>query len=158
MTEEMPTEGQPAPDFTLPSTEGRDISLKDLRGKNVVLYFYPKDDTPGCTKEACSFRDSLKAFEEAGAAVLGISLDDLKSHEKFRSKYDLSFPLLSDTDAHVAKAYGVYRKKKLYGREFWGVQRATFVIDKDGIIRKVFPKVKVDGHSEEVLDFIRRNM
>ncbi|MFQ5837716.1 MAG: thioredoxin-dependent thiol peroxidase [Thermoplasmata archaeon] len=158
MTGSQPKEGQPAPEFRLPSTEGKEISLKDLQGRNVVLYFYPRDDTPGCTKEACSFRDTLSAFEETDSVILGVSLDDLKSHEKFRSKHGLPFPLLSDTNGEVSKAYGVYKKKKLYGREFWGIERTTFIIGKDGVIRRVFPRVKVDGHTEEVLDFVRENL
>ncbi len=158
MKAEMPEEGDRAPEFILPSDEGTEVDLKDFRGKNVVLYFYPKDDTPGCTKEACSFRDNLDSFEDLDTVILGVSLDDLDSHGKFRSKYGLTFPLLSDTDAEVSKAYGVYRKKKLYGREFWGIVRSTFIIDKEGIIRKVFPKVKVAGHTEEVFDFIEENL
>ncbi len=158
MADQHPDEGQPAPGFKLPSTEGREISLEDFKGKNVVLYFYPRDNTPGCTKEACSFRDSLNTFQDAETVILGVSLDDLNSHDNFRSKYSLTFPLLSDAEAEVSKAYGVYRKKKLYGREFWGVVRTTFIIDRDGVIRKVFPKVRVDGHTEEVMDFIKENL
>ncbi len=158
MEEAIPAEGQPAPAFDLPSTEGRNISLEDFKGKNIVLYFYPRDDTPGCTKEACSFRDNLGSFQGEDTVILGVSLDDLNSHVKFRSKYHLPFPLLSDTEARVSKAYGAYRLKKSYGREYYGIVRSTFIIDKDGILRKVFPRVKVDGHTEEVLDFIRENL
>ncbi len=158
MRDELPREGEPAPDFDLPSTEGRRLSLTEFRGKNVVLYFYPKDNTSGCTKEACSFRDNLGAFDEEGTVILGVSLDGLESHAKFRSKYHLAFPLLSDTDAEVSKAYGAYRLKKMYGKEYWGIVRSTFIIDGDGIVRKVFPKVKVDGHAEEVLAFVRENL
>lgn len=122
------------------------------------MYFYPKDNTPGCTKEACSFRETRAALEDENTVILGVSPDGLASHDRFRSKYDLTFPLLSDTDAKVSKAYGVYQKKKLYGREFWGVVRSTFIIDKEGIVRKVFPKVRVNGHSQEVLDFIKENL
>lgn len=158
MSKSTPKEGDPAPGFSLPSTEGRKISLADLRGKNVVLYFYPKDDTPGCTKEACSFRDNLGAFDNEDTVILGVSLDNLDSHEKFRSKYHLPFPLLSDVDAEVSKAYGAYQLKKSYGREYYGVVRSTFVIDRDGVVRRVFPKVRVDGHTEEVLGFVRQKL
>ncbi len=141
-------EGDPAPDFP-----GR----KDFLGKKkIVLYFYPKDDTPGCTKEACGFRDVSKEIEKAGAAVLGVSLDLLPAHEKFREKYSLPFPLLSDPDAKVSKAFGVYKEKTNYGRTYWGIERTTFVISRDGKIEKIFPKVKVDGHVEEVLKELRR--
>ncbi len=153
---DYPKEGEPAPDFTLPSDQGGEVSLRDLRGRNVVLYFYPKDNTPGCTKEACSFRDHLSNFQKQDTVILGVSLDSLDSHEKFRSKYGLTFPLLSDVDGAVSKAYGAYRKKKLYGREFWGIVRSTFIIDKDGMIRKAYPKVRVDGHTDEVLEFVKR--
>lgn len=158
MSGDRPEVGETPPDWSLPSTEGEEIALRDLRGKNVVLYFYPKDDTPGCTKEACGFRDALPALEAEDTVVLGVSLDDLDSHEKFRGKYDLTFPLLSDKDASVSKAYGVYRKKNMYGREYWGIQRSTFIIDKEGVLRKVYPRVKVDGHSDEVLAFIREHL
>ena len=144
-------EGEPAPDFTLPADDGRTYSLKDLRGKKVVLYFYPKDDTPGCTKEACSFRDNLSRVTSKGAIVLGVSKDDLDSHAKFRKKYSLSFPLLSDPDGKVLEAYGVWKEKSLYGKTFMGVQRSTFIIDENGRIAKVFPKVQVEGHTDEVL-------
>ncbi len=143
--------GDQAPDFSLPNENGKSISLTSLRGKQLVLYFYPKDDTPGCTKEACSFRDSLKRVEKAGSAVLGVSLDDGESHRKFIAKHRLPFPLLSDVNAIVSKAYGVYKQKHMYGKKFWGIERSTFVISEAGIIKAAFRKVKVDGHVDEVL-------
>jgi len=147
----MPTEGEPAPDFRLPADDGKTYALRDLRGKKVVLYFYPKDDTPGCTKEACSFRDNLSRVSSKGAIVLGVSKDDLESHAKFREKYSLSFPLLSDPEGKVLSAYGVWKEKNLYGKTFMGIERTTFVIDEGGRIQKVFPRVKVEGHVDEVL-------
>jgi peroxiredoxin Q/BCP len=147
----MPTEGEPAPDFRLPADDGKTYALRDLRGKKVVLYFYPKDDTPGCTKEACSFRDNLSRVTSKGAIVLGVSKDDLESHAKFREKYSLSFPLLSDPEGKVLSAYGVWKEKNLYGKTFMGIERTTFVIDEGGRIQKVFPRVKVEGHVDEVL-------
>ncbi|TLZ55144.1 MAG: thioredoxin-dependent thiol peroxidase [Methanobacteriota archaeon] len=147
----MPKEGDPAPDFRLPADDGKTYALKDLRGRKVVLYFYPKDDTPGCTKEACSFRDNLSRVQSKGAIVLGVSKDDLASHAKFREKYSLSFPLLSDPEGKVLTAYGVWKEKNLYGKTFMGIERTTFVIDERGRIQKVFPRVKVDGHVDEVL-------
>ena len=147
----MVKEGEPAPDFRLPADDGRTYALKDLRGKKVVLYFYPKDDTPGCTKEACSFRDNLARVTSKGAIVFGVSKDDLDSHAKFRQKYGLTFPLLSDTSGKVLEAYGVWKEKRLYGKTFMGVERTTYVIDENGRIKKVFPRVKVDGHTDEVL-------
>jgi len=152
----MLKEGVAAPDFTLPATGGQTISLSDYKGKNtVVLYFYPKDDTPGCTKEACFFRDMQAEFEAVGAVILGVSIDDVKSHEKFADKHHLPFPLLSDADKTVTSAYGVFKEKSMYGKTFLGVERTTFVIDKDGIIRKIWPKVKVEGHIDEVLRFVK---
>ena len=149
--------GDPAPDFSLPSTEGREISLKEFRGKkNVVLYFYPKDDTPGCTKEACSFRDERPKFEKTAAVILGVSFDGLESHRKFVEKYGLPFTLLSDADKKVAAAYGVYKEKSMYGKTYMGIERSTFVIDKEGRIAEVFRKVKVDGHSDGVLEALAR--
>jgi len=142
--------GDLAPDFKAKSTEGKEMSLKELRGKNVVLYFYPKDDTPGCTREACDFRDNLKRLSAKDTVVFGMSHDSLESHDKFRKKYDLPFSLLSDEDKKISETYGVYKKKSLYGRIFMGIERTTFVIGKDGKIKKIFPKVKVDGHIEEV--------
>ena len=146
--------GDKAPSFTLPSSDGSEVSLSDFKGKNVVLYFYPKDDTPGCTTEACSFRDDLSAFKRKGAVVLGISVDGIESHQKFAEKYSLSFPLLSDEGKKVVKAYGVWKEKNLYGRKYMGTERTTFIIDKRGIITHIFPKVHVDGHSKEVLDIL----
>lgn len=156
MKEKEPKEGEPAPDFSLPSSEGRKISLKDFKGKkSVVLYFYPKDDTPGCTKEACSFRDMIRQFETQDTVILGVSLDDESSHKKFIQKYSLPFTLLSDVDHRVSVAYGVYKEKNMYGKTYWGIERTTFIIDKAGRIAKIFPKVKVDHHINEVLDFIK---
>ena len=144
--------GDPAPDFSLPSTEGREISLKEFRGKkNVVLYFYPKDDTPGCTKEACSFRDNLARVTSRGAVLLGVSRDDVASHEKFRDKFHLNFPLLADVDGRVTEAYGVWKEKTNYGRTYWGIERTTFLIDEEGRISRIWPRVKVDGHTDQVL-------
>ncbi|MFW6039830.1 MAG: thioredoxin-dependent thiol peroxidase [Gemmatimonadota bacterium] len=147
----MLSQGDMAPDFSLSSDRGDTVRLADLRGRRVVLYFYPKDDTSGCTKEACGFRDALPRFDAQGAVVLGVSPDDVGSHEKFRDKYDLNFPLLADPDHAVAEAYGAWGKKKLYGREYEGVLRSTFVIDADGRIEKVYRKVKPAGHAEEIL-------
>jgi len=147
----MPKEGDPAPDFRLPADDGKTYSLKELRGQKVVLYFYPKDDTPGCTKEACSFRDNLARVRSKGAIVLGVSKDDLESHAKFRDKYSLSFPLLSDPEGKVLTAYGVWKEKSLYGKSFMGIERTTYIIGKYGKIEKIFPRVRVDGHVDEVL-------
>lgn len=148
--------GDRAPDFALPALGGKTVSLKDFEGKeNVVLYFYPKDDTPGCTKEACFFRDMQAEFQAAGAAILGVSTDSVASHEKFAEKYHLPFPLLSDEDKAVVQAYDVWKEKDNYGRKYMGVERTTFAIDKQGIIRRIWPKVKVEGHIDEVLDVVR---
>jgi peroxiredoxin Q/BCP len=146
-----PVEGDIAPDFVLPSSTGKDVRLSDLRGKNIVLYFYPKDDTPGCTKEACSFRDNLPRFGALDAVILGVSKDSLESHSDFINKYGLNFTLLSDEDTKVNNLYGTWVEKENYGRKYWGTERSTFVIGKDGRIKKVFRKVKVDGHEDEVL-------
>jgi len=144
--------GEKAPDFSLYDQDKKKIGLRDFIGKQeVVLYFYPKDDTPGCTKEACGFRDSINAFKKKDAVVLGVSNDDQVSHQKFANKYELPFPLLSDVDKKVAEAYGVYKEKSMYGKKYMGIERTTFVIGKDGKVKKIFPKVKVDGHVEEVL-------
>jgi len=143
--------GDKAPDFNLMSDEGEEVHLRDFAGKNVILYFYPKDDTPGCTKEACSFRDENDAFARRRAVILGVSLDDVQSHQSFKEKYGLPFTLLSDPDAAVSKAYDAYKQKNMYGRKFWGIERTTFIIGPDGRVKAVFPKVRVDGHHEEVL-------
>ena len=145
------TVGMMAPEFSLPSTSGRKITLSEFRGKRVVLYFYPKDDTPGCTMEACAFRDHMPRFQFKDAVVLGVSLDDELSHQRFAQKYNLSFPLLSDVDAAVSRQYGTYKEKSLYGRSYWGIERTTFVIDREGRVENVFRRVKVEGHAEEVM-------
>ena len=150
----MIEEGKKAPDFKLASSEGGEVVLKDLRGKIVVLYFYPKDDTPGCTREACAFRDSQAALKKKGVVVLGVSGDSLASHEKFKARYSLNFPLLSDPDKTVAQKYGAWGEKVLYGKKTIGMIRSTFVIDGAGVVRKVFPRVKVDGHAEKVLEAV----
>jgi peroxiredoxin Q/BCP len=150
----MIEEGKKAPDFKLTSSDGGEVRLKDLRGKTVVLYFYPKDDTPGCTREACAFRDSQAALKRKGAVVLGVSGDSVSSHEKFRDKYSLNFPLLSDPDRAVAKKYGAWGEKVMYGKKTVGMIRSTFVIDGEGVVRKVFPRVKVDGHADRVLEAV----
>ncbi|HKV54224.1 MAG TPA: thioredoxin-dependent thiol peroxidase [Candidatus Binataceae bacterium] len=145
-----------APDFELLDQDGKPNSLKQLISRgNVVLYFYPKDMTPGCTTEACSFRDNLDRVRAAGAQVIGVSADTPASHQKFIEKQKLNFPLLSDPANKVTKAFGVYKKKSLYGREFMGIERTTFIIGRDGTVRKVFPKVKVNGHTDEVLTALK---
>ena len=149
-----PKVGDTAPDFSLPSGTGETLALKSLRGKQVVLYFYPKDDTPGCTKEACGFRDDITRIEPANTVVLGVSTDDLTSHQKFSKKYGLPFTLLSDENAAVSKAYGVYKQKSMYGKTYWGIERSTFVIDERGKLKAVFPKVKVEGHVEDVMNVL----
>ena len=144
--------GASAPDFTATTDTGEQISLSSLRGKKVVLYFYPRDNTPGCTQEACDFRDREEALAAKGAVVLGVSTDSAASHEKFKAKHALPFTLLADPDKELVSAYGVYQEKKQYGRSFMGVVRTTFVIDADGLIANVFEKVKVKGHADAVLD------
>jgi peroxiredoxin Q/BCP len=147
--------GTKAPDFSLPDQDGSKVSLKDFRGKHVVLYFYPKDDTSGCTKEACDFRDNLAPIKKARAVVLGVSMDGKASHQKFIAKYGLPFALLSDEDAATCKAYDVYKEKSMYGRKYWGIERSTFVIDGEGRVKALFRKVKVPGHVDEVLTALK---
>ncbi len=152
MTTKQLKEGAPAPDFTLPDQDGKKVKLSDFKGKkNVVLYFYPKDMTPGCTTEACDFSGDSAKFAKKDAVILGVSFDDAASHQKFIAKHKLKLTLLSDLDKKVADKYGVYQEKSLYGRKFMGIVRSTFVIDKQGKLKKIFPKVKVAGHSDEVL-------
>ena len=143
--------GDKAPDFTLPSDGNGTVSLSKLKGKNVVLYFYPRDDTPGCTKEACQFRDAASRYKKADAVVIGVSKDSVASHDKFKKKYELPFTLGSDKELTTAKAYGVWVEKSFMGRKFMGMERATFLIDGKGVIRNIWHKVKVPGHDEEVL-------
>jgi peroxiredoxin Q/BCP len=153
-------EQQLAPDFTLPAVGNDDVvkngqvHLQDLKGRTIVLYFYPKDDTPGCTAEACSFRDADHEMQKRGVVVLGVSADDIASHRKFADKYGLSFPLLADTDTTVSQLYGVWKEKNYAGKTYMGVNRETFLIDKDGIVRKIWPKVKAAEHAQEVLETI----
>ena len=147
----MVAEGQPAPGFTLSDQYGHMQSLESFKGKPIVLYFYPKDDTPGCTTEACAFRDAREDYANAGAVVLGVSPDDTKSHKKFADKFSLDFPLLADLGNTVCEAYGVWKEKSMYGKTYMGVERTTFVIDREGRIAKIFAKVKVDGHSDAIL-------
>lgn len=144
-------EGSTAPGFTLKDDAGEDVSLKDFKGKTVVLYFYPKDDTPGCTKEACDFRDNEKQFKKKDAVILGVSADPVESHGKFKKKYGLPFQLLSDPDKKMIQSYGVWKEKSMYGKKYMGIERTTFVIGPDGKIVKIYPKVSVTGHIEEVL-------
>ena len=147
----MIREGEPAPDFKLESDAGEEVSLSSLRGKPVVLYFYPKDDTPGCTAQACGIRDAYGEFEQAGAVVLGVSPDSVKKHVKFKDKYDLPFTLLADPEHELAEQYGVWGEKKYMGRSYMGVNRTTFVIDADGVVAKVFENVKPLTHADDVL-------
>lgn len=147
----MVTIGQTAPAIELPDQTGETRTLNDFTGQWVALYFYPKDDTPGCTTEACSFRDNLASLQSKGIAVLGVSADDVKSHQKFAQKFELGFPLLADTDHAVSEAYGAWQEKSMYGKKYWGVARITVLIDDQGVVRHLFKKVKPDGHALEVL-------
>ena len=148
-------EGMKAPDFTLPDSQGIDITLSDYKGKNVILYFYPKDNTTGCTLEAVNFRDNYKKIQESNTIILGISKDSIKSHTNFINKYSLPFKLLSDPEGKVCELYGVWKEKSMYGRQYMGIERTTFLIDKEGTILKIFPKVKVKGHVEEIMKYIQ---
>ena len=145
----------PAPSFTLPSTQGGEVSLSSLQGSVVVLFFYPRDDTPGCTKESIGFSEALQAFADAGAQIYGISRDTLAKHEKFTAKHGLTTPLLSDADDTVCEDYGVWKEKNLYGKKHWGIERSTFLIDAEGRIARIWRKVKVPGHVEEVLEAVK---
>jgi len=153
------TVGSAAPDFSAPAvTRAGEVtlSLSDYKGESsLVLYFYPKDETPGCTTEACSFRDLLKDFEAAGSAILGISPDSVDAHKKFIENHSLPFPLLADPDHAIAESYGAWKEKKNYGKTYMGIQRSTFIIDKAGIVQKIYPSVKVDQHAEKVLEFVK---
>ncbi|RKT34549.1 peroxiredoxin Q/BCP [Roseovarius halotolerans] len=151
----MPDPGNIAPDFTLPRDGGTSVTLSALRPAPVVLFFYPRDDTSGCTKEALAFTALKDAFAESGAEVLGISRDTVEKHQKFRDKHDLGVPLLSDADSDICEQYGVWKQKSMYGKTFWGIERTTFLIDGEGRIARVWPKVKVPGHADEVLDAVR---
>jgi thioredoxin-dependent peroxiredoxin len=144
-------EGDKAPEFSAPINGGGQASLSEFAGKNVILYFYPKDDTPGCTKEACAFRDEYSAFKRKGAVVLGVSIDSAKSHDKFINKYKLPFPLLSDEDKRIVEAYGVWGEKRFMGRKYMGTYRVTFLIGPDGVIKRIWPEVKPETHAKEVL-------
>lgn len=151
----MPEISQPAPDFTLPSTDGGDVTLSALQGQPVVLFFYPRDNTPGCTKESIGFSESKAAFEAAGAKVFGISKDSMASHDKFVAKKELTVPLLSDEHGSACEDYGVWKEKSMYGKKFLGIERSTFLIAADGTIARIWPKVKVPGHVEEVLEAVQ---
>lgn len=153
-----PAVGSPAPDFTTAASSGQTVRLKDFRGKIVALYFYPKDNTSGCTKQACGFRDSHAPLTKAGIVVLGVSPDSVASHDKFITKYQLPFTLLADTEKTICTAYGVWQEKSMYGRKYMGVARTTFVIDKEGRIARVFEKVKPEGHDAEILEFVKQNL
>ena len=148
------TVGAKAPDFSLPDGEGGNVSLRGLKGKTVILYFYPKDDTSGCTKEACDFQENLPLITKKGGVVVGVSADSVASHKKFAEKFALSFPLASDEKKEVLKKYGVWKEKSMYGRKFMGIERTTFVVDGAGVITHIFPKVKVGGHVEELLGLL----
>ena len=149
--------GDRAPAFSLEDQSGRTVKLSDFKGKNVILYFYPKDDTPGCTREACAFRDEHSALQKAGAVVLGVSPDSGASHARFAGKYKLSFPLLADTDHAVSEKFGAWGEKSMYGRKFMGITRSTFLIDGSGKVARVWPKVKVDGHVDQVLEAVQES-
>ena len=146
--------GKPAPDFTLLDQQGKKVTLSKLKGSPLILYFYPKDDTPGCTKQACAFRDAFADYEKAGARLIGVSPDDVASHGKFIKKHGLPFTLLADTEKKVCEAFGVWKEKSMYGKKYMGVERTTFVIDARGVVRQIFPN-KVEGHSDAVLEALK---
>lgn len=150
--------GKQAPNFTLQNQHGVSVSLSDFKGKHIVLYFYPKDMTPGCTTQACDFRDNHESFKELNTVIIGISPDPIERHQKFIEKHDLPFILLADESHKVAERYGVWKLKKNFGKEYYGIERSTFIIDKEGIIQKAYRKVRVKGHVETALTFIRENL
>jgi len=143
--------GDPAPDFTLPRDGGGEISLAELKGRPTVVYFYPKDDTPGCTKEACGFRDAWTDIQDAGINVVGVSRDSVKKHDNFKAKHELPFPLIADEDGTLCQAFGVWKEKNMYGKKTMGIERSTFLLDAEGVVRQAWRKVKVDGHVDKVL-------
>lgn len=149
------TVGSKAPDFTLPATGNQTITLSDFKGSPVIVYFYPKDDTPGCTTEACNFRDSMNLLQKSGVKVIGISKDGIKSHEKFKEKFNLNFPLVSDEEGKTVKDYGVWVEKSMFGKKYMGIERATFLIDAEGNIARIWHDVKVQGHVDEILSTVR---
>lgn len=153
----MVEKGDMAPGFSLPADDGSMVSLEEFRGKKVILYFYPKDNTSGCTTQACDLRDMLPRIDERGAVVLGVSPDSLASHEKFRDKFQLNFPLLSDPDHQVAEAYGVWKEKSMYGRTYWGIERSTFIIGEDGKVLEAWRKVKPKDHAERVAELLEED-
>ncbi len=148
-------EGQKAPEFTAKINDDKEISLRDYAGKNVILYFYPKDNTPGCTKQACGFNEELSSFEELNTIILGVSKDSLKKHKNFKEKYSLGFPLIADEDGELCETYKVWKEKSMYGKTFMGIERTTFLIDTEGTIKKIWPKVKVKDHITEVLEAVK---
>ena len=150
----MIAEGKPAPDFELETDTGKRVRLSDYRGKKVILYFYPKDDTPGCTTQACDLRDRIQEFDARGAVVLGVSPDDVASHQKFKQKFNLNFTLLADVDHKVAEMYGVWKEKNMYGKKMMGVERTSFVIDEQGNVVRILPRVKPDAHASQVLELV----
>lgn len=150
--------GKKAPDFTLENQDGEKISLSDFKGKNVILYFYPKDMTPGCTTQACDFRDNYEEFKELDTEVIGISPDPIERHQKFIDKHGLPFQLLADTEQEAAKMYDVWKLKKMFGKEFYGIERSTFIIDKEGIVQKEYRKVRVKGHIADTIEFVKENL
>lgn len=151
----MIEEGKKAPDFKLKNQDGKTVSLNDFKGKNIILYFYPKDNTSGCTREACNFRDEFPRFKNVDAVILGVSPDSVESHKKFAEKYELPFNLLSDQSRGVLEKYGVWKEKSMYGRKYMGVERTTVIIDENGKIKKIFPKVNVEGHNNEILEALK---
>lgn len=150
--------GKKAPDFALQNQDGETVRLSDYAGKRVVLYFYPKDMTPGCTNQACDFRDNYEQFKDLNTVILGVSPDPIERHQKFIDKHELPFPLLADTEQDVAKLYDVWKLKKMFGKEFYGIERSTFIIDEEGIVRKIWRKVRVKGHIDETIQFIQEEM